>query len=214
MDGIERQPLTDRQLDREIESALQIEPSPEFLARVRTQVASEPELVVESGFSRMRELAGEPRWAVAILGIVLAIAAPQFMRRETSAPTTAAARTADVAVAPREAGGAQPVENRARQGAPAHSTSARARRETPVVTEKRETPNTLPLQLGQVLIAEDERRAFEFFVTAASQGRVPEKVVERGDNGARELAALSIEPLEIAPLPLLARSDRQGEGQW
>ena len=45
MDGTGPQhPLSDSQLDRELESALGIEPSPEFLARVRTRIAAEPEL--------------------------------------------------------------------------------------------------------------------------------------------------------------------------
>jgi hypothetical protein len=36
------EPLTDAALDREIESALAVDPSPEFLARVRGRIAQEP----------------------------------------------------------------------------------------------------------------------------------------------------------------------------
>ena len=44
MDGLGSQhPLSDSQLDRELDAALGIEPSPEFVARVRTRIASEPE---------------------------------------------------------------------------------------------------------------------------------------------------------------------------
>ena len=72
--------LSDSQLDRDIESAVGIEPSPQFLARVRTRIASEPEWLVESGFSRIRRLSFEPMWSVAIAGIVLALIVPQMLR--------------------------------------------------------------------------------------------------------------------------------------
>ena len=65
-------------LDRDIESAVGIEPSAEFLASVRTRIASEPEWLVESGFSRIRRLSFEPMWGVAIAGIVLALIVPQL----------------------------------------------------------------------------------------------------------------------------------------
>ena len=84
MDGIRPQrPLSDSQLDRDIESALRIEPSPEFVARTRARIAAEPEpsrwrlAYVVSAF---RWTAMEPLWGVAIAGIVLAIVVPQLLR--------------------------------------------------------------------------------------------------------------------------------------
>lgn len=53
-------PLTDSTLEHEIEAALSVEPSPEFLARVRTRMASEPAQAV-----------WRLRWAVAVTGVVL-----------------------------------------------------------------------------------------------------------------------------------------------
>jgi cell division septation protein DedD len=41
MDGHQREPLSDETLEREIEAALAVDPSPEFLARVRVRVAEE-----------------------------------------------------------------------------------------------------------------------------------------------------------------------------
>ena len=70
--------LSDSQLDRDIESAVGIEPSAEFLARVRMRIAADPALRVESGFSRIRRLSFEPMWGVAIAGIVLALIVPQL----------------------------------------------------------------------------------------------------------------------------------------
>src|SRR5688572_28958136 len=78
----------DSQLDREIEAALGIEPSPEFLARARMRVSSEQ--VVESGLSRIRHLAFEPLAAVALAGIVLAVVVPDLMREKPAVPQTAA----------------------------------------------------------------------------------------------------------------------------
>ena len=45
MDGKRPDALSDAVLDRELDAALGVEPSPEFLARVRTRLASEPALV-------------------------------------------------------------------------------------------------------------------------------------------------------------------------
>lgn len=63
--------LSDSQLDRDIESAVGIEPSAEFLARVRTRIAAEPE-------PSAWRLSFEPMWGVAIAGIVLALIVPQL----------------------------------------------------------------------------------------------------------------------------------------
>ena len=41
MDGHKREPLNDETLEREIEAALAVDPSPEFLAKVRARVAEE-----------------------------------------------------------------------------------------------------------------------------------------------------------------------------
>lgn len=43
MDGRRHDPLTDAALDRELDAALDVEPSPEFVARVRTRLAEIPE---------------------------------------------------------------------------------------------------------------------------------------------------------------------------
>ncbi len=41
MDGYKHQELSDETLEREIEAALGVEPSPEFLPRVRARIANE-----------------------------------------------------------------------------------------------------------------------------------------------------------------------------
>ena len=87
MDGRERRALSDSQLDGEIASAVGIEPSPDFLARVRTRIAVEPQPSVRrlaDVVSAFRRTSVEPLWGVALVGIVLAIVVPQFMREETN----------------------------------------------------------------------------------------------------------------------------------
>lgn len=71
--------------------------------------------------------------------------------------------------------------------------------------------HTLPLQLSPVLFAEDDRRAFALFVTAVTDGTVPEEAVQLVE---KPMTALVIEPLEIAPLQSLARVAQEGEGRW
>jgi len=79
MDGIgPKQPLSDSQLDRELESALGVEPSPEFLARVRTRVAAEP--APELWRLAIRRWSFEPLVGVALAGIVLAVIVPNLTR--------------------------------------------------------------------------------------------------------------------------------------
>ena len=220
MDGTRPGALSDSQLDRELGAALGVEPSPEFLARVRMKVATGPEPstwriaivasgfnrmlqpqgFVESGFSRMLKHSVEPLWAAAIVGIVLAIVIPRVMRDERVPVRRVAAAevlpaAADIPAAPEP----PPISLRplARPG--------------PLVEE--EWGRTVPLRLSPVLFADDDPKVFAMFVEAVGTGRVPEEAVRRPEErGAME--GLTIEPLEIAPLPSFARTAREGEDQW
>lgn len=111
--------LSDSQLDRDIESAVGIEPSAEFLARVRTRIAAEPE-------PSAWRLSFEPMWGVAIAGIVLALIGPQLRpqpngsgvapsNRETAdAPQPAATARAQVSpVVPRSSADVRRAPRRA-----------------------------------------------------------------------------------------------------
>ena len=188
MDGTKQgRTLSDSQLDCEIASAVGIEPSPEFLARVRTRLASEPE------GSRWRLGVVEPVWGVAIVGIVLALVVPEWTRDNTPAPSAAAKNTVAAPVTTN-------AEARGRSSRSVPSTAlprSLARRVAPVET---------PLRLSPVLFSDDERKALLTLVQAVEEGRVPPlptatQAAERSD-GLRELR---IEPLVIEPLPQLAR---------
>jgi hypothetical protein len=79
MDGTGPQrPLGDSQLDRELEAALGVEPSPEFVARVRTRVAAEPETALWR--LAIRRWTFEPLVGIAVIGVVLAAVVPRLMR--------------------------------------------------------------------------------------------------------------------------------------
>ena len=230
MDGTGPQrPLGDSQLDRDIESALGIEPSPEFLARARARIAAEPE---PSSWRRayvvfaFRRTSMDPLWGVALVGILMAIVIPQLMRDEPVHPVANTARAVEAGLPASARAGREATRQAARSGRPAPQTVAANERaglvreqaqQSPVlkravVGNRTEILHTVPLQLSPVMFAEEDRLAFAMFVTAAADGRVPEKVVQaRGDE---EMTPLAIAPLVIAPLPTLARLDRQGEGQW
>ncbi len=187
------QPLNDSQLDREIESAVGIEPSTEFLARVRTRIAAEPQR------SAWR-LSFEPLAGVAIVGIVLAVVAPQFIREETARPQVIHSQVVEVPVPAAEARTAPQAS---------HASAPRA----PKAAVERTEPHTLPLQLSPVQFAEEDRLAFAWFAAAVADGTVAqEKVVPA--LGEEEMTPLAIGSLVIDPLPPLARVERQGEGQW
>ena len=201
MDGTRPQhPLSDAQLDRELESALGIEPSPEFLARVRTRIAAEPEQLLWRQAVWGRGV--QPLVVAAIVGVVLAVVVPRFMRGGVVvAPGVRSTPVTHVAVE------ANPVSR------PSSANDLRPIRRRLVVPDRVESPRTVPLQLSPVLFAEKDRVAFGMFVTAVANGRIPETVVQA--LGEADMAPLAIAPLEIDPLPLLtARARTEGETKW
>jgi hypothetical protein len=206
MDGTGPQrPLTDAQLDRELASALGVEPSPEFLARVRTRLADEPRM--ELWRLAIRRWTFEPLAGLAVIGILLAVVVPRFTRNEERRVERVAAKPADV-----------PLRERVEEPSPVTGARmvvpvARVQADLDVgLSQESGAIHTLPLQLSPVMFSEEDRIAFASFVTAVGDGRVPEKVVQ--SLGEEDMTPLAIAPLVINPLPPLARMERQGEGQW
>lgn len=202
MDGNGPQhPLSDSQLDRELESVLGVEPSPEFLARVRTRVAAEPEAALWR--LAIRRWTFEPLAGLAVVGILLAVVVPRLMRNEQRSVQQAAARPAAALVMKRAE--KIPLVNRDPVAVPVRQFVP-----TVIATE-------VPLRLSQPLFSEDERRALAQLVAAVDEGRLPPVVSETATAAAAQpdaRMALHIEPLVIDPLPLLARVQKEGEGQW
>lgn len=201
MDGAGPQhPLSDSQLDRELESALGIEPSPEFQARVRTRIATEPEgsarrLAVLSVLRRPgRRWSVEPLWAVGIVGIVLAIVVPQLLRDGKPPATIADRRPVERSPISDESdiGRAATGGGQARVGktaiVPARSVSR-------ISKHLHDTP--------EVLISQDDRRAFDALLAAVAENRLPVRPVPVEEAGSTlALAPLQIQQLRIEPLQL------------
>ena len=201
MDGTRpRPPVTDSQLDAEIESALGVNPSPEFLARVRTRIAVEP----QPARWRLALLgkAVEPLAGVAIVGIVLAIVVPRWMREEQPArlPTSAEA----------------PASRKANFTPDAFGRSGEAGL-TRAVRQPVVQVGATPLPLSRPLFPEDDRRLMALLLSAVEQGRMaPMPVAGAPPDQPGEPLELRIEPLVIEPLPQLASAGQaleQVEGE-
>lgn len=199
MDGTGPQhPLSDSQLDRELESALGIEPSPEFLARVRTRIAAEPELSLWRQAVWGRGV--QPLAVVAIVGVVLAVVVPRWFRNDEG-PSQ---RVATVLV---------PRETSRSVGRPPEDPID----VVPVRAVRRVAPNSeVPLRLSQPLFSEEERIAFVTFVTAVDEGWMPVQAPSpQATDQAADEPGPRIEPLVIDPLPqLTARARTEGETKW
>jgi hypothetical protein len=206
MDGT-REPLSDEILEREIETALDIEPSPEFLARVRTRVSAE-------GVA--------PRWypafprhaSVALAGVVvLAIAVAALRSPTVDHPSQAAGRPRAASQASTGTDTTRAPEVRDPQIDERPQAALVVRRAAVIAAV--EADGTVPLRLSSVMVSDSERHAFERFVSDAGQGQVPKKSGDEPAAGeSLDIVALKIEPFVIDPLPPLARVEYKGEGQW
>jgi hypothetical protein len=142
----ERPPMTDAALDREIQAALDVAPSPEFVARVRQRLEREPASPV---WWRGREL------AVAAGGILLAVVL-WAGRPDVSDPARVLAPRA-VATPPATA--IEPARGEAAVSAE-HRTPAAVSRPVAVRAAPASEDDD---PFDHVLIAENERRALQWF---------------------------------------------------
>ena len=175
-------PLNDSALEREIESLLAVEPSPDFLARVRTHIANEPEP------SRWR-LAWVVVPAMGACIVVFATVMVMWSRPEPVAPVQA--------VTPRPVLPAI-VEREPAVEVPRVVARAAAR--------GRHQPAAAVDAFPEVVISEDEQRAFASLLVAVQQERLPVLVRAEGEieeplrPSALEIEQLTIEPLQVTRL--------------
>ncbi len=202
------EPLTDATLDREIDAALGIDPSSDFLARVRTRVASE-------------RPAGSPRGALwiataALAAIVIAVVAGTSMMWRNGPPRLESSRIhtqrtpAPVVVARRVLAEPKPRldSHEPRAGLkPRLQTRASGRRVAMW------NDGTSSSRQPEVLVAKDESAGFRRLLAAASQGRVsrvpPSDVESDAETGTIRPQPLSIAPVQIALME--AAAVEQGE---
>ena len=184
--------MDDDSLNRDIESALNVDPSSEFVARVRTRIGSEPE-------PRRWRLA----WMMAPIGAisVAMLAVLGIMRFESEPVAPSQVATPPVVPAP-----APPPEAAARTEQVSNAPVRRSRLES---TRGNESTPAGP----QVLIAPEERLAFEYVVAMTSRVRVSETSMVGGEpqsvrpsaEDVRIAPITEITPLRIEPMPQIAR---------
>jgi hypothetical protein len=191
---------SDASLDREIESLLGAEPSPEFVARVRARIAEEP------APGRWRA------WMIAVpAAAVVAIAVLIVWPSREQAPAHKGPRLYTSQQAAQAAEAVQPAIPPA-----ASSEASRARRRsTPrsPLSAATAIDRAMDIDLPEVVIAENEVRTFASLVASIRQRRFDVAVPAAPDLDApieiRELP--SIEPIEIEPIVKLAALQAEGE---
>lgn len=184
MDG-RHDPLSDAALDRELGAALNAEPSPEFVARVRMRVAEQP---VAAGWW--------PRWGMATAGIgamALVVAVGLWSMDE---PVPTAQRIArDISLRPAIAEPAPPL--------------VATRAVVPVVLRPRQPARVengrREIVLDDVIVSAEDRRGFEALLVAIEERRLPvlpreEPGTDSGTPAPIEIPDVTIEPLELLRL--------------
>jgi hypothetical protein len=188
--------MNDDSLDREIESLLAVEPSPEFVARVRTRVAAEPE---PGGWRVSWMLAS----AAAIAAVVVAVIAwPK--------PEVASSPERQVAQSPRSAAAVETSSPRA------SFTPPEPQRQQPSSTRVAAVARldrAKDIDLPEIVIADNEVKAYTALVASIRQHRfgaaVPEETNPDTPLEIKELPP--VEPLEIEPIVKLAARHAEGE---
>lgn len=189
----------ERNLEREIESLLAVEPSSEFLARVRTRVAAEP---APGGWGLSWVVAGV--CTVFVIGIVLfawrspEVTSPAAMAPPSHVPLESAqVAEAAPATAPVPAASVRPAPTRREVESGASIEADRA----------------IEIDLPEVMLAENEVRAYTALV-ARIRERQFDAVVPLAPDPDRPLAideTPPVEPLEIEPIVKVAGLQPEGE---
>jgi len=178
--------MNDPSLDREIESLLATEPSPEFVARVRARVATEPDP------GRWR-----PSFIFATAGavVVVIVAVIAWPSREP-APAGPKGPALQVQIAP------APVQSIHRQPATLRIVAVAASPDRPI-----------DIDLPDVVIAENEVKAYTTLVSSIRRSRFDVAVPAAPDpNTPLEIKELpAVEPIEIEPIVRLAVLQTEGE---
>lgn len=194
MDGHERDALTDATLDREIDAALDVQPSPEFLARVRARVSAEH---VASPWASGRLLAGAGLVAAGV--VVLVVVLPWPVREPGPAIPEQAREVRPASVEPVAPGPAvaPTVDASVRHAERPSGTPAAPVRRAARVEERREP---------EVLISQDEAAALRRLFAAIGQGRVDPSALPSLESGSGPMAPIEelvVDPIAVSPLDRL-----------
>lgn len=182
----------ERNLEREIESLLAVEPSPEFLARVRARVAAEP-APGGWGLTWMLGVAG----AAVAIGIAVMLW-PSAEVSPQSAPTFERPQVAEVVRPP---------------APPASPAVAPVRRTPTAEAAPAAAVRRIEIDLPEVVLAENEVKAYSTLVASVGQRRFDAVVPPAPDPGVPLAVAElpPVEPLEIEPIVRVAGLQAEGE---
>ena len=204
MDG-NRDALKDDTLARDIESALRVEPSPQFVAKVRARVAREP--LGATGMVSWRLWLGGAAVVAGALALFVSFGGdPREMR--VSAPMPSTTTSPPVLEASR---GPSPSTEPVLPQPVAEASIQRATKRAVARIEPGEK-GTSDIGLSQVVIADEEKRGFELLVTELRDMKRAAAVAE----ATRGLITPGPPWLEVAPVtiePLREVGIAQGEAQ-
>jgi hypothetical protein len=170
--------LTDAILEREIERALAVDPSPEFLARVRMRIASEP-----------ARSAWHSPWTIVIAGSAAAVIVAGVLTMWSRAPERSTRPDAPV-IASRSVGG--PVTERAPVLVPDRMPAVSV--ESPLVSSRARRDRT---ELA-VLIPPDEAAALKRLLSGVPSR--PLELTGLTDNRTEFTALQPLKTIELAPI--------------
>lgn len=228
MDGERPGAMNDPTLDREIAGALNVEPSPEFVARVRLRVASEPAAPAWRGWRLV--LAGATAAVVAVMVVSGARdeVDPPRTAIQQAAPPAAADMSPTLAAGPREQGVRAPSASAeaavSRRAALAAGAGAVSRSRGDDRSSRPELPPPRPLVIAadraepppfpEVIVSPDEVRAFEMLLGIAREQGLPPLPQDAAARSSEtvDVPDLQFVPLVIEPLPQIARLE-EGERQ-
>ena len=189
--------LTESAIDREIEIALAVDPSPEFVARVRARVASGP-APSRWGLPSMFAAAG-----VVAMIVLIAVAVFRSDQQRNPASVTASVvasvPTADITLAPLAPAVAQPA-----------IASAPSRRRSTSAASGAGRPVRSAID-AEVLISADEARALRRLFAGVREGRIDLSIVPEAPTATAALGLLS--EIAIPPITLEPVTAREGELQ-
>lgn len=192
MDG-----LNDPSLDREIESLLATEPSPEFLARVRARVAEEP---TPNRWRASWMFAAATAVAAAIVALIVWPSSEVTPSSNLSVEPPGIVEAAP-AIAPPPLPSPRPVPEQVR--------TVRA------VAAAIERDRAIDIDLPEVVLADNEVKTFASLVTRIRQSRfdvaIPASPNPDTPLEVKELPP--VEPLEIEPIVKVAALQAEGERQ-
>jgi len=188
--------LTGATLEREIEALIAVKPSPDFVARVRMQLADEP----------ARSFWPRPVWMYSVIGVVVASLAVLFVSRSAK---TNLASPAEPQIASNPADTPVPSMPRRLVAAP-ESPSRQFERAS---RERAIRPDSVHSE-RRVLIAPDEAAALHRLLARIGMARIDPSTFEEtrpADVALKEPPELVIAPLSIDPLVLAGAGE--GEAQ-